>query len=69
MSKIRLRKDVREVVRYAEQHGYEYQGIRKSGHLKLKNTRNGHCLSLPASPSCHYWTRNAQADIRRYSRG
>ena len=64
---VRLRKDVREVVKYAEQYGFELAGIRKSGHIRLTHA-NGHSISLSASPSCPHFRRNAQADVRRYSR-
>jgi predicted RNA binding protein YcfA (HicA-like mRNA interferase family) len=60
----RYRKDVGEVIKYAQCRGFECLGMTGSGHWKLKHPTGG-LLILPATPSGSRWVKNVHSDIRR----
>lgn len=62
----KYRKDVRDVVRFAEDKGFvACKGMTGSGHWKLLHPAGG-MLILPATPHRGgRWVKNVHADIRR----
>lgn len=54
-------KEVREVLRFARENGFEV--VRAKSHIVLK--REGHTVSMSMSPSCPYGPSNAVRDIKK----
>jgi predicted RNA binding protein YcfA (HicA-like mRNA interferase family) len=66
---VRLKKEVREVVKIAEAEGFSWNGyLTGSGHVKLRHS-NGGTVVIPATPSSYSWRRNAEADLVRVAAG
>lgn len=62
MSKLHAsNKEVREVLTYAKQHGFDV--VRGRKHYKLR--RGKHIISVSITPSCPYGPTNALRDINR----
>ena len=61
-----MRKDVRELIEYAEQLGFTNQGIDGRNHYRLTHP-NGTWFSAPATPSDTRSVKNAKATLRRLS--
>lgn len=59
---LRLQKDVRELVEFAEHHGFKY--VHTTKHLIMKHT-NGHTIAIARTPSDTRGLLNKRADIRR----
>lgn len=63
-----MRKDVREVLRYAEDRGFVCVGLNSKSHWKLRHSSGAH-MTLPSSPGRRgRWEKNAKADINRIHR-
>lgn len=61
----RYKKDVGEIIRYAESRGFELTGMTGSGHWRLRH-KNGPILILAATPNGgSRWRKNAIAHINR----
>lgn len=60
----RYRKEVAEVIRYAEERGFKLEGYTGSGHWLMKHPLAGK-LIIPSTPSGYSWRQNTLADIRR----
>ncbi len=54
-------KEVRDVLRFARQNGFEV--VRSKSHIVLK--REGHTVSMSMSPSCPFGPANSMRDIRK----
>lgn len=64
-----MRKDVKEVIAYAESLGFELViKVGRSRHLKMQHKGNGAIIIIPSTPSAPTWRRNLEADIRRYAK-
>lgn len=61
---MKCRKDVREVIRYAQSHGFDIEGLTGSGHWRMKHPTGG-LLIVAATPRGYRWRQNARAQIRR----
>ena len=69
MGKKIVRKDVQDVVRYAESLGFRL--IEKAGrsrHIRMQHEGNGAIIMIPSTPSAPTWKKNCEADIRRYAK-
>lgn len=62
------RKEVREVIEYAETRGWECEGLGRSGHIKLRHPSGG-MVAVSATPSSQGFTKAAKASIRRAEKG
>lgn len=61
-------KEVRELVKHAEENGFTCIGIGGSGHWKLRHT-SGRMLVVPATPhGGRRWRQNAEAMIKRINK-
>jgi predicted RNA binding protein YcfA (HicA-like mRNA interferase family) len=67
MGKHQYRKEVRELVAFAEKLGFVDHGLRGSGHILLKHP-NG-TVTLAATPSRPSSTRNSLSDIKAVAAG
>jgi hypothetical protein len=61
------RKDVREVLVYAEERGFRIEGLTGSGHWKLRH-HSGPMLIVPATPGGYRWRMNSITHINRIHR-
>lgn len=62
---ISMKKEVREVLRYAEDRGFVCVGQDGSNHWRLRHPSGAH-VTLPSSPGKHRrWDKNAKAKINR----
>lgn len=64
-----MRKEVREVIAYAESFGFRL--IDKAGrakHIKMQHQENGALIVFSSTPSRPSWRRNIEADIRRFAK-
>jgi len=61
------RKGVKDVIRYAADHGFTLIGLTGSGHWRLVHA-SGEPLIIPQTPSCYRWDKNAKAKINRIHR-
>jgi predicted RNA binding protein YcfA (HicA-like mRNA interferase family) len=59
-----IRKDVQEIIRYAEGLGFTMAGQTGSGHFKLVHPRAGFVI-MAQTPSGHRWALNAKSLLRR----
>lgn len=64
MSATKYRKDVGEVIRFAEEHGFKCEGMTGSGHWRLRHI-SGPLLIVPATPGGYRWRQNARSHIKR----
>lgn len=70
MTRQRLKKDVREIVDWAESRGWVLDpSPNGSQHWVLRYPRNGSRLAIPATTSDRRNSRNAMAKIKRLERG
>lgn len=60
-------KEVTQLVRKAKELGFEDEGLRNSGHIRLRHP-NGY-VTVAATPSSPSSMRNSLADLRRVARG
>jgi len=62
-----VKKEVRQVIKYAEAYGFHYEGQTGSGHAKLRH-KGGQMLVMGTSPNGgNRWKQNAVALIHRIS--
>jgi len=61
------RKDVKDFVSFAREHGFELVGRTGNGHFRLRHL-TGQALSIPATPSSCRWSKNARATVLRIHR-
>lgn len=61
------RKEVREIIAYAESFGFQLEGFNGRGHWILR-IPGGPRLTVSATPSSPSAWRNAKADIKRKAR-
>lgn len=60
-----MRKEVRELIEFAAENGFTYEGVTGSGHCRLRHT-GGQMLILPSSPNGgRRSTKNSVSLIRR----
>lgn len=60
-----MRKDVREVITYAEALGFVNEGQDGRGHYVLRHKASGACERVPATPGAYTWRANCLATLRR----
>ena len=60
-----MRKEVRQVIKLAEDHGFKYEGLTGSGHVRIRH-RGGQMLIMPSSPrGGNRWRQNTISLIHR----
>lgn len=60
-----MKKEVRQVVKYAEDYGFRWEGYTGTGHAKLRH-KGGQMLIMATSPNGgNRWRKNALALIHR----
>ena len=62
-----MKKEVKQVLAIAEDHGFTCLGINGSSHWTLQHS-SGAKITLPCSPRRGRWRQNALADIKRIHR-
>lgn len=63
-----MRKDTRQLVEWAEGLGWQYEGVAKSGHVRLRHEQTGRSYRIPSTPSDGRSVANTKADLRRLGR-
>lgn len=63
-----MKKEVGELVRFAEDRGYTFDRYTGTGHYRMVHGRTGGVVIIPATPSDPRWKKNVIADIRRNSK-
>jgi predicted RNA binding protein YcfA (HicA-like mRNA interferase family) len=63
----RYRKDVNEMISYAEGKGFKVVGMTGTGHWKLTHPRGG-ILIISATPSGGRWRENSRSTINKLLR-
>ena len=60
-----MNKEVKQVIKYAEDFGFEFEGFTGSGHTKLRH-KGGQMIIMATSPNGgNRWKKNAVAMIHR----
>ena len=62
-----MKKEVKQVLKIAEEHGFTCIGLGGKSHWTLEH-KSGARITLPSSPSRGRWRQNALADIKRIHR-
>lgn len=66
-AKNQYHKEVKDLVEYGKTLGFVDEGLRRSGHIRLRHP-NGF-VTMAATPSSPYSAKNAISQMRRIARG
>lgn len=61
-----MKTDVRKFLKKLKREGWEHT-VAGSGHIRITHP-SGRYITMSASPSCPFWQRHVEGDIRRLQR-
>lgn len=63
-----MKKDVKQVIQYATNHGFHFEGYTGSGHVRIRH-KGGRAVIMPMTPNGgNRWRKNALALIHKISK-